>query len=157
MKNNYLITKMQPGDIEILNNIMKRSVQLWRYPGDKMELILNRLVLTSEFMDKSVGYVAKLDNIIKGFFALVPMQEEGLNPAKFYIEPEKTRSGLGTLLWNQVITDLKSQKIKELKFDIDPSAQGFYEKLGAIKIAERPSTIIKEHMIPIMKYIIIEN
>jgi hypothetical protein len=122
MKNNYLITKMQPDDLEILNNVMKRSTSLWRYPSDKMELIINRLALTSEFMGKSVGYVAKLDNIIKGFFAVTPMQEEGLNPAKFYIV-----------------------------------AQGFYEKLGAIKVAERPSTIIKEHMIPIMQYIIIEN
>ncbi len=156
MKNHYAIKKIRPNN-EILNNIMMRSLAVWGYSPKQIEGAVEALEITEEFLGKSICYVAELNDLIKGFFCIEPNQIGELSEAKFYIEPDSMRLGLGTILWNKVIYELKNEEVKYFKFLIDPNAQGFYEKLGAVKVAEQPSDIIEGYMIPIMKYTITEN
>jgi hypothetical protein len=155
MKNHYTIKKIRPdNNVAVLNDIMKRSIAIWSYSSKEIEEVAEKLAITTEFVDKSVCCVAELNGSIKGFFCIDPSQSEKTNEAKFYIEPDSIRKGLGTILWNQVILELKNKKIQRFKFLVDKNAQGFYEKLGAVKVGEQPSEIIEKYMIPIMKYII---
>lgn len=152
----YSIKKVRP-DYEVLNDIMMRSLAVWGYSSKELEEASEVLEITIEFLDKSICYVAELDGLIKGFFCIEPSRDEELSKAKFYIEPNSMRLGLGTRLWNKVIYELKNHEVKSFKFLIAPNAQGFYEKLGAVKIGERRSDVIEECIIPIMKYTISEN
>jgi ribosomal protein S18 acetylase RimI-like enzyme len=154
MENYYAIKKIQPDTIKLLNDIMKRSLAIWGYSPKEMEEVAKKLVITTEFMNKSVCYAVELGGLIKGFFCIEPSQSEEISNAKFYIEPDSIREGLGTMLWNQVIFELKNKEIKHFKFLVDKNAQGFYEKLGAVKVGEQRSEIIEKYMIPIMKYTI---
>ncbi len=157
MKNHYIIRKKRPDNIEILRNIMSRSLAIWDYSVSQIEQVVKQLEITPEFLDKSVCYVAELNGEIKGFFCIAPSQNEELSEAKFYIEPDSIRAGLGTLLWNKVIFELRNEGVKYFKFLSDENARGFYEKLGAVQVAQQSSEIIEGSMIPIMKYTIIEN
>ncbi len=157
MKNHYVIKKVRPDNTTILNNIMARSLAMWGYTPQQIEKAAEVLKITEEFLDKSVCYVAKIDDLIKGFFCIAPNRSEALSEAKFYIEPDSIRLGLGTKLWNKVIHELRTEEVRCFKFLIDPNAQGFYEKLGAIRIGEQLSDVTEGYMIPIMKYNITKN
>lgn len=153
----YRLIKIQIEDLEILNNIIKRSARIWNYSEDHLKLVLDRITMDEKFLADSIGYCASQGNEILGFFAINLTQTEGINGAKLYIEPHITRSGIGTILWNKVIEELKMLNIKYIHVEVEPKSQTFYEKMGAVVEYFLPSILIKDRMIPIMKYTIIEN
>ena len=152
MKNHYIIKKARVENVEVLNDIMKRSIAIWNYSAKEIEETTKKLAITTESIDKSICCIAELNGLIKGFFCIEPSKSEKTSEAKFYIEPDSIREGLGTMLWKQVISELKNKGIKHFKILVDRNAQGFYEKLGAVKVGEQPSEIIEDYMHPIMNY-----
>jgi L-amino acid N-acyltransferase YncA len=152
MKDHYIIKKARTDNVEVLNDIMKRSMAIWNYSDKEIEEASKKLAITTESIDKSICWIGELNGLIKGFFCIEPSKSEKTSEAKFYIEPGSIREGLGTMLWKQVISELKNKEIKYFKILVDRNAQGFYEKLGAVKVGEQPSEIIEDYMIPIMNY-----
>jgi ribosomal protein S18 acetylase RimI-like enzyme len=157
MKSHYIIKRARADNVEVLNDIMKRSIAIWNYSAKEVEQATKKLAITTESINKSICYIAELNGLIKGFFCIEPSQNEETSDAKFYIEPDSIREGLGTILWKEVVFELKNKGIKHFKILVDRNAQGFYEKLGAVKVDEQPSEIIEGYMIPIMKYNISKN
>ena len=152
MKSHYIIKRARADNVEVLNDIMKRSIAIWDYSAKEIEETTQKLAITTESMDKSICCIVELNGLIKGFFCIEPSKSEKTSEAKFYIEPDSIREGLGTILWKHVISELTNKEIKHFKILVDRNAQGFYEKLGAIKVGEQTSEIVENYMIPIMKY-----
>ena len=94
--------------------------------------------------------MAELNNEIKGFWCIEPIEE--LSEARFYVEPSMVKKGIGTLLWDRALIDLKTETIKYVTFISDANAQGFYEKKGAVKIGQQPSVVFEGVDVPIMRY-----
>ena len=115
MKNHYIIKKGRVKNVKVLNDIMKRSITIWNYSAKEIEEATQKLAITTEFIDKSICCIAELNGLIKGFFCIEPSKNEKTSEAKFYIEPDSIREGLGTMLWKQVISELKNKEIKHFK------------------------------------------
>lgn len=150
MLEQYNIRKAYPDEIQLLQKLMRSSLSTWNYTEKELDMLARHLEITPEMFDKSIIYVALLNNKIKGFWCIV--LEKEISEARFYIDPTVIRTGVGTLLWNKMIADLQNRNIEYFTFLSDVHAQEFYEKKGAIKIGEQPSVIITGKNTPIMRY-----
>lgn len=150
LQEEYIIRKAKLKEVDILQEIMLQSLAFWGYSEEIMRILAVNLKITKEFVRKSIIYLAEKDGIIDGFFGVVP-EAEDRNEAKFYLRPKIIKQGLGSRLWDRVIADLRKAGLKYFTFVIDNNAIGFYEKKGAIKIGERPSSVVGEN-IPLMRF-----
>lgn len=146
----YKIRKAKNNEFDILKELMKRSLSEWNYSELELTRLIKHLEFTPEMLSNSVTYVAELNNQIKGFWCHVLKQE--LSDSRFYIYPTVIRTGVGTLIWNIMISDLKQREFEYFTFLSDPHSQGFYEKKGAVKIGQQPSEVLIGKNIPIMRY-----
>jgi hypothetical protein len=69
MKNHYIIKNARVENVEVLNDIMKRSIAIWNYSAKELEEVSKKLAITTESIDKSICCIAELNGLIKGFFA----------------------------------------------------------------------------------------
>lgn len=126
MLEQYNIRKARPDEVQLLQELMKRSLSIWKYPGKELDKLVKRLEITPKMLSKSIIHVAELNNEVKGFWCRE--LEEELSEGRFYIDPTVIRTGVGTLLWDRMIADLKNRNIEYFTFLSDVNAQGFYEK-----------------------------
>jgi len=122
MKNHYIIKKGRVKNIKVLNDIMKRSIAIWDYSAKEIEETTQKLAITTESMDKSICCIVELNGLIKGFFCIEPSKSEKTSEAKFYIEPDSIREGLGTMLWKQIISELKNKEINFCELGVENGA-----------------------------------
>jgi GNAT superfamily N-acetyltransferase len=150
MLEQYNIRLARRSEIEKLEALMRRSLSVWNYSEEALNTLMDNLTITPEMISKSIVYVAELKNKIKGFWCVYTIEE--LAEARFYIEPSSIKTGIGTLLWEKILADLRDKELNYFTFVSDANAQGFYEKKGAIKIGTQPSILIGDNDVPIMRY-----
>jgi len=149
MSAEYNIVKAKAEESILLNQLMRHSLSVWKYSEIELEKLMEHLKVAPELIDQSICYTARLSNAIKGFI-LFSEQENFLK--KLYVDPSCINTGVGTLLWQRLIQDLREKNFKHINFLSDPNAQGFYEKKGAFKIGRRASKVFDGVYIPIMRY-----
>ena len=72
MKSHYIIKRARADNVEVLNDIMKRSIAIWNYSAKEVEQATQKLAITTESINKSICYIAELTGLIKGFFCIEP-------------------------------------------------------------------------------------
>ena len=152
MLEQYNIRKAHLDEIQLLQKLMRRSLSTWNYTEKELDTLVEHLKITPKMFDKSIIYVALLNNKIKGFWCRELGKGQQLSQGRLYIDPTVIKTGVGTMLWNKMIADLQNRNIEYFTFLSDANAQEFYEKKGAIKIGEQSSVIITGKNIPIMRY-----
>ncbi|MDP4708658.1 MAG: GNAT family N-acetyltransferase [Rickettsiaceae bacterium] len=150
MSEQYNTRLAKHSEIKKLDALMRQSLSVWGYSEEALDMLMDKLSITTEMISKSIVYVAELKNEIKGFWCVEPI--EGLGEDRFYIDPTFIKTGIGTLLWDKMLAELRGKGINYFTFVSDANAQGFYEKKGAIKIGAQPSVLIGENDVPIMRY-----
>lgn len=151
MQSEFIIRKIKPEEVALLEDIIVDSLSVWRYSSEELLGLKKRLEISSELLKKSVTYVVELNKKIIGFW----LQEikNNLSENRFYIKPNFIRKGVGSLLWNNVSKKLASDySLDYITFISDANAQKFYEKMGAVKIDETPSSVLPGTNVPIMRY-----
>ncbi|GAB4169904.1 MAG: hypothetical protein Tsb006_7750 [Rickettsiaceae bacterium] len=150
MKKQVLIRKARLDETGAMQELMTRSLVTWGYTKEQNNIFSEYLKVTPEFVENSITYIAEISNEIKGFWGVVPQHE--ITEAKFYVDPSFIGSGIGTMLWDKVLAELRQTDLKYFTFLIERSAQGFYEKKGAVKVDEQESKLIKGNPVPVMRY-----
>jgi len=114
MLEQYNIRKAHLDEIQLLQKLMRRSLSIWNYTEKELDTLVEHLKITPEMFDKSIIYVAQLNNKVKGFWCIV--LEKEISEARFYIDPTVIRTGVGTMLWNKMIVDLQNRNIEYFTF-----------------------------------------
>jgi len=70
-----------------------------------------------------------------------------------YVDPPFWRCGIGRALFGAAITRAKEFKAGAIVISAEPSAEGFYKKMGAIRIGEVPFYFSPETVLPQLLYI----
>lgn len=151
MQTEFVIRKIRPEEICLLEDIIVDSLSVWGYSLEELVGLKNRLKISEELLKKSITYVVDLNNEIIGFW----LQEIkcDLSENRFYIKQNFVKHGIGTSLWRYVSKKLVSENsLDYITFISDANAQGFYEKMGAVKIDEIPSSVLLGTNVPIMRY-----
>ncbi len=151
MQSEFIIRKIKPEEVVLLEDIIVDSLSVWGYSSEELRGLKKRLEISSELLKKSVTYVVELNKKIIGFW----LQEikNNLSENRFYIMPSFIRKGVGSLLWSSVSKKLASEySLDYITFISDANAQKFYEKMGAVKVDEIPSSVLLGTNVPIMRY-----
>jgi GNAT superfamily N-acetyltransferase len=94
--------------------------------------------------DKVVGVVAVTPTMLQGIALLNAV----------FVDPIHWRRGIGRVLFETAVTRAKKIKAGALFIYAEPSSQGFYERMGAIRIGEGPFVLSPEVVFPHFLYII---
>ncbi|TFB22874.1 GNAT family N-acetyltransferase [Filobacillus milosensis] len=141
--------KAEPNDAFVLSDIAYKSKAYWGYSDEFLEACKEELTITEEDIIKSpMYYVIEKDNQIIGFdsFKCDPNKLENL-----FINPEFIGQGIGKQIWQDILHRAKDFGIIEFTIDSDPYAEGFYLKMGAVRIGSIPSTVFPDRDLPLMK------
>jgi GNAT superfamily N-acetyltransferase len=71
-----------------------------------------------------------------------------------YVDPRFWKSGVGRVLFEAAVTRTRTLKAGALTIYAEPSAEGFYERMGTIRIGEGPFYYSPEIVLPHLLYII---
>ena len=71
-----------------------------------------------------------------------------------YVDPACWKQGIGRVLFEAAVASAKAMKAGALMINAEPSAEGFYKRMGAIRIGEGPFYFSPETILPQLLYII---
>jgi N-acetylglutamate synthase-like GNAT family acetyltransferase len=94
--------------------------------------------------DKVVGVVAVTPTMLQGIALL-----HGI-----FVDPVHWKRGIGRVLFGTAVARAKAMRAGALMIYAEPSAEGFYKRMGAIRIGEGPFVLSPETVLPHLLYII---
>jgi GNAT superfamily N-acetyltransferase len=71
-----------------------------------------------------------------------------------YVDPPHWKRGIGRVLFGAAIARAKAIKAGALMITAEPSAEGFYKRMGTIRIGEGPFYFSPETILPSLLYVI---
>jgi N-acetylglutamate synthase-like GNAT family acetyltransferase len=91
-----------------------------------------------------VGVVAVTTTMLQGVALLYGI----------FVDPARWRHGIGRVLFGAAIARAREMKAGALMIYAEPSAEGFYKRMGAIRIGEAPFVYSPDVVLPHLVYII---
>ena len=77
--------------------------------------------------------VAVVDSRVAGFSVVTPIRGSTCELDGLFVEPDLMRTGVGRALIDDVVTRLRSKDVVRLDVVANPTAVGFYSKLGFVR------------------------
>ena len=71
-----------------------------------------------------------------------------------YVDPAHWKRGIGRILFGAAVARAKEIKAGAITISAEPSAEGFYQRMGTIRIGEVPFYFSPETILPHLLYII---
>ncbi|HJO91872.1 MAG TPA: GNAT family N-acetyltransferase [Victivallales bacterium] len=150
---NITINNPNPEEAGELTKVLIASKKHWGYPDEWFDLWKDDLPITPESILSRNFYVGRSENDIVFVYSIKHLSENRYELEDCWIAPQYIGKGYGKILFKNLKKNLKSINCTSLRICADPNAEGFYRKMGAVKIGEEPSKI-KGRMFPIFEYTI---
>jgi GNAT superfamily N-acetyltransferase len=140
MAGRYLVRDGRPEEQRELTRLCVRATMQAGYDDGFIDRAMPGLTVTMPLItggcvqvaeDKSgavVGVVAVTTTMLQGIALLYGL----------YVDPSSWKRGVGRLLFEAAVSRAKALKAGALMIYAEPSAEGFYERMGAIRIGEGP-------------------
>ena len=138
------------GERAALSALAFRSKAHWGYDAEFMEKVREGLMVPEEHLQAGYVHVLEDGGETAGFFSFIPVDEQWELDFVF-IDPPVIGKGYGRALWDAVLQEAKRRGVTEFTVTADPYAEGFYLKMGAVRVSEFHSTVIPGRTIPILK------
>src|SRR3954454_20479002 len=92
---------------------------------------------------------------VVGVVSVTPTALQGIAQLDgLYVDPGHWKRGIRRVLFGAAVTRAKAMKAGALMITAEPSAEGFYERMGAIRIGEGPFYFSPETILPSLLYVI---
>jgi GNAT superfamily N-acetyltransferase len=148
------LLKIRPARVdeaEPLSDLALRSKAHWGYDTDFMERCREPLRVTPAMIDSGQVLVAEAQGVARGVMALAA--DDGVFEVKLlFIAPEAIGTGVGRALWAEAQRRARAGGYNALLVVSDPFAEGFYLKMGAVRIGVRASEVDAARKLPLMRY-----
>ena len=144
------IRRAQVDEAELLTLLARRSKAHWGYDDEFMRRAADDMVIPTSAIESGQVHVLEDDGgAVLGFHRLRPGEPAVLED--LWLEPGAIGAGHGRRLWRHAVDVARSGGARAIEFDADPHAVGFYERMGAVRIGETPSSVIEGRMLPRMR------
>jgi GNAT superfamily N-acetyltransferase len=139
MKMLHSIRKAAPCDAATLTEIAIRAKKHWGYSEEQMAHWASEfLTVTPEYIAANHVWLASVDSQTVAFAAIKRDGEEMVLD-HLWVEPEFMGRGIGRSLFLHAARFMRDLNCREFVFTSDPHADGFYYKMGAVKIGDYTS------------------
>jgi GNAT superfamily N-acetyltransferase len=132
---NIHIRRASPDEAATLSEIAHSAKRHWGYPEEWIEYWKPDLTITPEFITDNDAFVAVSGEEIVGCCALV-LSEALAELEHMWIKPEYIGAGVGRSLFDYVKAEAIQRQLAALELSADPNAEGFYERMGAVRVGE---------------------
>ena len=129
------ILRASPEDAECLTQITLAAKRHWGYPETWMQIWHSQLTISPEYVSENEVWIAVEDEKPVAYYSL-KQDDECLWLDNLWVLPEYMGRGIGRQLFQHALERWRLSGESILKFEADPNAQSFYEKMGARKIGE---------------------
>lgn len=129
------IRRALPEEAGTLTQIAYAAKRHWRYPESWIEEWKADLTITSKFIAANEVFVAIVNDEIAGCCALV-VTDTLAEIEHMWIRPELMGGGVGRALFEHARDRAKELRLAVLELSADPNAEGFYERMGAMRVGD---------------------
>lgn len=150
MRDIVLFRKARVTEASLLTSLTVRSKAYWGYSEDFMEACADELVVPMENLQSqnhSYIVVESNDELI-GYYGLEPVSATKIELSALFIEPKFIGRGLGKAILTHAMKSAFELGGKELTFESDPNAEGFYLANGAIITGKKESLSFSGRYLP---------
>ncbi|OHT46782.1 GNAT family N-acetyltransferase [Flavobacterium tructae] len=144
------IEKANTTDSEILTQITKKSKAYWGYSAEQIQKWEVNLTISPDYIKEHDVFKLVKDKVIIGYYSYLFEDEKNVKMDNLFILPEYIGKGFGKYLFLDFLNRMKEVEIQTIQLDSEPNAEGFYLKMGFVKIGAF-ETSIKDRFMPIMK------
>ena len=128
------ILRARPDDAPTLTEIAFAAKRHWGYPERWIASWSHLLTVEPESIAQQETYTAYVDGAPVGFYSL------GRRLDRMYLDhlwvlPQAMRRGVGRALFVHAVGRVRAAGFDALEIESDPNAAGFYEHLGACRVA----------------------
>jgi len=141
----------KPEEASELNTLMRSSKSYWGYLDEWLELWDDELTITPDTMLSRAFYAGRIARELIFFYSIRQLSEHRYDLADCWVAPDYIGQGYGAILFEHLNTTLKSLNCHTLVIESDPNAEGFYKRMGAVRVGEKQSKI-EGRVLPILEY-----
>jgi N-acetylglutamate synthase-like GNAT family acetyltransferase len=117
-----------PGDEPRLRAVAQASKAHWGYDRERVRRWADELDLSREI------WIAEQDGTLVAWAALLPPDDGVCELDDLWVEPQAIGSGIGTSLFRHAAARARELGASALRWEADPNAVGFYERMGAATV-----------------------
>jgi GNAT superfamily N-acetyltransferase len=117
-----------PADADRLRVVAASSKGHWGYEPERVQTWAATLDLPRGI------WVAEVDGEIVAWAAVLPPADGVCELDDLWVEPGSIGSGIGTALFDHAVARARSLGGRTLRWEADPNAVGFYERMGAATV-----------------------
>lgn len=144
------IRRARPSESAALTDLARRSKAHWGYPPELMDRFAPDIVIgAGDIAEHEVWVLEDTDGRLIGVHRVVPGEPAILED--LWLEPSAIGRGHGRRLWEHAVAIARSLGARSLELDADPNAAPFYERMGASRVGETPSTRVPGRSLPRMR------
>lgn len=145
------IRPARAGEGEALSALARRSKAAWGYDDAFMARSHDALTITEAQIAAGDVWVAEAGVSMLGVVALGRgLAPDALDLDALFVEPDVMGSGAGRALFEHAEAEARRRGAKVLEVLADPNATGFYQRMGANYVDDRPSDAIPGRQIPFL-------
>lgn len=145
----------RPDDAVTMRGIHRRAKSSHGYTDAQMEQFAAEVTetLTSDLIASNAFVIAEQAGNMVGFAGVLDTGDpETLHLEYLFIDPDAQGSGIGRRLFEWAVEEATARGVAALEFHSDPHVTGFYDRLGATRVGETPSSVIEGWSIPKYRY-----
>jgi GNAT superfamily N-acetyltransferase len=132
------IVRAKAEDADALTQIAHAAKRHWGYPEAWIAAWRDTLTMRPEFITANVAYIAVENERPVGFYVLTK-EADGLHLDHLWILPSSMGRGIGRALFEHAAAEVNRLGFRSMKIEADPNAEGFYKRMGAIRIGTSTS------------------
>ena len=135
MNHELTLLRARPEHADALTQIAIAGKRHWNYPESWIQLWLPLLTITPSYIAGHEIWLALADEQPVAFYSLKG-DGESLWLDNLWVLPAFMGQGIGEFLFRHALIRCRKRDASVLRIESDPNAQGFYEKMGAVKVDE---------------------
>ncbi len=139
----------RPDEAKILTKLALRSKRYWGYDEAFLEACRDELRLSTKDVSRLHVTVAENDDgRVVGFYALGDATHGDAEVSFFFVDPDVIGTGVGRILFADLVEAARSAGFSRLRIDSDPGAAQFYERMGAVFVGNVPAQSVPGRHLP---------
>jgi GNAT superfamily N-acetyltransferase len=134
-----MIRRAVAADADALTALAHAAKRHWQYPEAWIALWRRDLTFPPAFIERYPVYCAVDGDVMVGVYALL-FAAADCELEHFWVAPARMGAGVGRALFEHAVERCRAIGARRLWINADPNAEGFYQRMGARRVGEVPST-----------------